>query len=151
MSELLYKDEDYAIVDASIEVYNQLGPGFFEAVYQEALEIELAERAIPFQPQPELLIYYNGIQLKKTYIAYFLAFEKVVIEIKALKIITAEHESQLLNELKATGLPVGLLINFSSSHKLEWKRLIYTPKNIKIVDPVPYSQNSCRLVDSFLG
>jgi GxxExxY protein len=126
MTNLLYKDEVYAIIGASMDVYNELGPGFLEAVYQEATEIELTRRGIPFVSQPELPIFYKGERLKKYYIADFLIYDKIMIEIKALKSLTSHEEAQLLNELKITRTKLGLLINFGSDQKLEWKRRIYT-------------------------
>ena len=128
MSELLLKREVYLVVGAAMEVYNGLGPGFLEAVYQEALEIELAARRISFESQKELRISYKGQVLAKTYIADFLVFDKVIVEIKALDRITSREEAQLLNYLKATGLSVGVLINFGSAEKLEWKRMAWTKK-----------------------
>ena len=128
MPELLYKDEVYAIVGAAMEVYNTLGSGFFEAVYQEALEIELAERGIPFETQKELHIFYKRRQLEKTYCADFAAFGKIVVEIKALDRLTSHEEAQLLNYLKATGWEVGVLINFGATGKLEWKRMVMTKR-----------------------
>jgi len=129
MPELLYKDEVYAIVGAAMEVYNVLGSGFLEAVYQEAFAMELTERNIPFEEQKELLIFYKGHQLKKTYTADFVAFGKIIIEIKALERLTSREEAQLLNYLKATGLELGVLINFGSTGKLEWKRMVKTSAN----------------------
>ncbi len=124
MTDLLFKDEAYAIVGAAIEVYNQLGPGFLEAVYQEALEIELTERGIPFVPQKELRILYKGQPLKKTYISDLTCCEKIIVELKAIDRLTGKDTAQLLNYLKATGLRLGLLINFGNSEKLEWERRI---------------------------
>ena len=111
-----------------MEVYNTLGPGFLEGVYQEALELELSARQIPFEAQRELSIVYKGQLLKKKYIPDFLALEQVIVEIKALDRLTGREEAQLLNYLKATGLSVGLLINFGSAGKLEWKRMVWTRK-----------------------
>jgi GxxExxY protein len=111
-----------------MEVYNTLGPGFLEGVYQEALEVELTARRIAFERQKEIAIAYKGQQLKKTYIADFLAFERVIVEIKALNHLSSREEAQLLNYLTATGSPVGLLINFGSEGKLEWKRMARTEK-----------------------
>ena len=126
MAELLCKQEVYAIVGAAMEVYNELGPGFLEPVYQEALEIELAASRIPFDAQKELRIIYKGRELKKTYQADAIAFGKVIVELKALDQLTSREESHVLNYLKATGLEVGLLINFGAEGKLEWKRLVKT-------------------------
>jgi GxxExxY protein len=128
MSELILKQECYRIIGAAMEVYNTLGPGFLEAVYQEALEIELAARDICFVPQRELQILYKGQTLKKTYTADFLVFGQVIVEIKALNQLTSREEAQLLNYLKATGLSVGVLINFGHVEKLEWKRRAWTMK-----------------------
>lgn len=128
MTELLYKEEVYVIVGAAMEVYNELGCGFLEPVYQEALEIELPLRGIPFEPQKELPISYKGRRLQKTYVADFIAFEKVIVEIKALDRLTSRGESQLLNYLKATNLQVGMLINFGAANGLEWKRMVKTLK-----------------------
>ncbi len=119
---MLFEKETYAILGAAIEVYNQLGPGFLEAVYQEALELEFNDREIPFNPQAELYIHFKGRQLKKSYITDFLAYDQILVEIKALDNLTSIEEAQLLNQLKATGCPLGLLINFGHSPKLEWKR-----------------------------
>ncbi len=107
MTELLLKDEVYAVVGAAMEVYNELGPGFLEPVYQEALEIELTDRGIPFEAQKEIALFYKSRRLRKDYCADFLAFGKVIIEIKALDRLTTREQAQLLNYLKATKLEVG--------------------------------------------
>lgn len=126
MSELLFKDEVYALVGAAMEVYNELGPGFLEPVYQEAYEIELLSRNLPFTPQQELLVNYKGHILKKTYVADFVAYSKILIEIKALDRLSSREDSQLINYLKATGMQLGLLINFGYDNRLEWKRIVHT-------------------------
>lgn len=126
MVELLLKDEVYAIVGAAMEVYNQLGSGFLEPIYQEAMEIETFERQIPTKPQHEIVVLYKGKRLKKFYIADLICYNQVVVEIKAIDTLTPREESQLINYLKATGLKVGLLINFGSHGKLEWRRLVFT-------------------------
>ena len=128
MAKLLHKDEVYATVGAAMEVYNALGSGFLEPVYQEALEIELTERGIPFEAQKELRLSYKGRQLEKTYFADFVVFGKVIVEIKALNCLTSREEAQLLNYLKATGLELGILVNFGADDKLEWKRMVLTKK-----------------------
>ncbi len=128
MTELLCKEEVYAVVGAAMEVYNELGSGFLEAVYQEALEIELTLRGIPFEAQKELAILHKGRRLKKTYAADFLTFGKIIVEIKAIDRLTSGDEGQLLNYLSATGLEVGVLINFGAKGNLEWKRMVETRK-----------------------
>jgi GxxExxY protein len=125
MSELLFKDEVYAIIGAAMEVHNQLGVGFLEPVYQEAMEIELSSRSIPFMPQQEIQIHYKDRDLNKTYRADFLVFNEIIVEIKAIDGLSGHEESQLLNYLKATRLELGLLINFGGNN-LEWKRMVRT-------------------------
>jgi GxxExxY protein len=124
MTELLLKDEVFAIIGAAIEVHRELGPGFLEAVYQEAMEIELADRGIPFLAQEPLTIRFKARVLKKRYEPDLLCYNLVIAELKALSQLSGADEAQLLNYLKATGLRVGLLINFGSVGKLEWKRYI---------------------------
>lgn len=126
MTDLLYKGEVYAIVGAAMDVYNDLGPGFLENVYQEAMEIELDERKIPSRAIQEIHIEYKGKPLKKFYIADLICYDKIIVEIKAMNNLTLREEGQLINYLKATGIKVGLLINFGHYPSLEWKRLVFT-------------------------
>jgi len=104
--------------------YWQLGRGFLEPVYQEALEIELTRRQIPFQHQERLLIRYKGQVLKKEYVPDLILFGQIIAEVKVVDRLTGIEEAQLLNYLKATGMRVGLLINFGSRVRLEWKRYV---------------------------
>jgi GxxExxY protein len=122
--DLLFKDEVYAIVGAAMEVHTETGAGFLEQVYQELMEIEMEMRGIPFQSQCLLKIQYKGRVLKKEYCADFLCFGEVIVEIKAMKVLTTREEAQLLNYLKATGKRVGILINFGDPGRLDWKRLV---------------------------
>jgi GxxExxY protein len=124
MPELIYKDEVYAIVGAAIEVHRVLGPGFLEAVYQEAMQIELQLRAIPHVPQSRLQIFYKERLLEKYYVADFTCYQSILVELKAEKQLTGVDEAQLLNQLKATKSRVGVLINFGSQGKLEWQRFV---------------------------
>ncbi len=124
MTELLLKDEVYAIIGAAMEVHTALGSGFLEAVYHEAMELDEAERSIPFESHKKLKISYKGRILEKEYEADQVCYEQIVVEMKALDRLTSREEAQLLNYLKATGLRVGLLINFGSVGKLEWRRLV---------------------------
>ena len=125
VDDLLYRDEVYAIIGAAMEVHNQLGCGFLEAVYQEALELDLENRSIPFEASKHLSLEYKGIELKKGYIADIVAYGKIIIELKAIEKLTSIDDAQLINYLKATGYKLGLLINFGAT-KLEWKRRILT-------------------------
>ena len=124
MHNLVYKDEVYQIVGAALEVYNNLGPGFLEAVYQEAMQIELTRQNIPHVEQKLLDIYFKGHILNKKYQADFICFDKIILELKANDKLNSTDEAQLLNYLKAVSLKLGLLINFGNKHKLEWKRII---------------------------
>ena len=120
---LFLKNEVYNLVGAAMEVHSQLGNGFLEAVYQEALSFELKERNIPFEKEKKLIINYKGVRLEKYYLADFICYESIVVELKAVNAITPDHESQILNYLKATGLKVGLLLNFGSK-SLQYKRFV---------------------------
>jgi GxxExxY protein len=124
MSEILLKDEVYAIAGAAMEVYYVLGPGFSEPIYQEALEIELTRRNIPFESQKHLLMEYKGAVLQKPHYADLVCYDQVVIELKALDRLSSVEVSQLMNYMKITKMRVGLLINFGSRPKLEWKRYV---------------------------
>jgi len=124
MTELIFKEEVFAIVGAAIEVHRELGPGFLEAVYQEAMEVELRERGIPFEAQKPLRISYKGKMLNKEYCADLVCYGQLIVELKALDRLSGNEEAQILNYLKATGLRVGVLINFGSHGKLEWKRFV---------------------------
>ncbi len=106
------------------KVHRELGSGFLEAVYHEAMEIALTSKGIPFVSKPLLRIKFKDIILKKRYEADFLCYEKIVIEIKAQSVLTDNDKAQLINYLKATELRVGVLINFCSYPTLEWKRFI---------------------------
>ena len=124
MTDLIYKDEVFAIIGAAIEVHRVLGPGFLEAVYQEALAIELHDRTIPHEPQRKLRIAYKTRWLEKFYIADFACYDCIMVEIKAEKQLTGIDEAQLINQLKATKQRCGVLINFGSIGRLEWKRFV---------------------------
>ena len=126
MEDLLLRDEVFAAVGAAIEVHRELGPGFLEAVYQEALERELSSRGVPFVAQQELVIHYKDRALTKFYVCDLLCFDSVLVELKTLDKLTGRDEAQVLNYLKASKLSVGLLINFGAHGKLEWRRLVKT-------------------------
>lgn len=121
--EILFKEMTYNIIGACYEVHNNLGCGFLEAVYQEALAIELAERDIPFEKEKSLEISYKGVPLKKKYTADFICYSSIVVELKALTALTSQHESQVINYLKATGVKIGFLFNFGET-SLKYRRLI---------------------------
>jgi GxxExxY protein len=126
----------YAIIGAAMEVHRQLGCGFLEAVYQEALEIELKRAGVPTLPQVELPIFYRGQRLNCYYIADFVCYESIIVELKALSRLSGVEDAQVLNYLKATGLEVGLLLNFGTP-SLQYKRLVWTRKD-SATDCVPH-------------
>ena len=123
MAEIIYEKESFSIIGACIEVHKELGCGFLEAVYQEALEHEFKRQNIPFEREKELKIYFKNIELKKKYNADFICFNRIILEIKALSKLNSDHDSQILNYLKATGIKLGILINFGEK-SLKYKRLV---------------------------
>ena len=118
---LIYPHESYGIIGAAMEVHNTLGQGFLESVYQEAMEIELKKRSIPFEPQCKIQIRYKDVCLDHYFIADFVCFDKIIIELKAVSAILPEHEAQIINYLKATGFKLGILLNFNEE-SLFYKR-----------------------------
>ena len=122
---MFYKqNESYSIIGAAINVYKTLGPGFLEAVYQEALEMEFQNLGIPYEREKELIISYKGRELKQTYRTDFVCYDSIIVELKAVTNIEDAHRSQVFNYLKATGFKLGLLFNFGHSDGLEWERKI---------------------------
>ncbi len=121
---IFYKEESYLIVGAAFKVYNNLGHGFLEAVYQEALEIEFQRRNIPYVREKELNIVYDGVQLRQTYKADFVCYGKIIVELKAVSELDDAHRSQVYNYLHATGYRLGLLLNFGCSDELEKERIV---------------------------
>ncbi len=123
MPELIYKKEAFKIVGACMEVHNYMGNGFLEAVYQEALEIEFQKQGIPYKKEQTLQIQYKGIILKKNYIADFVCYEKIIVELKAITELNKSHFKQVFNYLKATSYNLGILVNFGQA-SLEYKRIV---------------------------
>jgi len=123
MNNIIFKDESFNIVGACMAVHRELGCGFLEAVYQEALEEEFKLRNIPYIREPLLPITYKGKLLNKKYQADFICYENIIVEPKALSELNSTHQSQLINYLKTTNLKLGLLVNFGQ-RLLESKRVI---------------------------
>ena len=121
---IIYKEESYKVVGAAFKVYNALGHGFLEAVYQEALEIEFQRQGIPYEREKELKIQYDGVELKQTYKADFVCFGKIIVELKAVNALDDAHRSQVYNYLHATGYKLGLLLNFGNCDELEKERIV---------------------------
>jgi GxxExxY protein len=121
---LLYADEVFRIQGAVFEVNRLMGGGFLEAVYQECLALEFAARRIPYEAQPSISLSYKGTPLSHTYAPDFVCFGTVVIELKAARHLAPEHHAQVLNYLRATGLRVGLLVNFGMGPRAEVQRFV---------------------------
>jgi GxxExxY protein len=121
---ILYKDECYQIQGAVFEVYREMGCGFLEAVYQECLERELKLRNIPFMAQSVLKLEYKGEALTQIYKPDLICFDSIIVELKAISATSGEHQAQVLNYLKATGMRLGLLVNFGCYPKATVERLV---------------------------
>jgi GxxExxY protein len=121
---MLYADEVFRIHGAIFEVNRELGAGFLEAVYQECLTLEFVARQIPFRASPPLALTYKGVRLRQTYVPDFICFDCIVVELKALRELVGEHRAQVLNYLKASGLKLGLLVNFGAAPKARVERLV---------------------------
>ena len=120
---LYYEEECYKIIGACMKVHNELGCGFLEAVYHEALMIEFNKRGIPYESEKAFKVFYSGEELKSAYIADLVCYDNIILEIKALSALSMAHVSQLLNYLKASRMPVGFLVNFGEP-KLNYKRYV---------------------------
>ncbi|MCK9476382.1 MAG: GxxExxY protein [Candidatus Muirbacterium halophilum] len=120
---LIFEEETYKIRNVIFEVYNEVGSGFLENVYQECMEIELCKNEIPFESQKEINVYYKEQKLAQIYKADLICFSNIIIEIKAVRNLLSYHESQIMNYLKATNMKLGLLVNFGGYPKPEIKRV----------------------------
>jgi GxxExxY protein len=118
------KQEGYDLMGAAFEVYNVLGYGMAEEIYQQSLEIELGLRNIPFQSKADIEVVYKGQALPTVYRPDLLVFGEIVVELKAVKALAPEHEAQLFNYMRISKKKVGYLINFGASKELEWKRFV---------------------------
>lgn len=123
-TKLIYPEESFAIRGALFEVYKLKGCGFLEAVYQECLEIELGLRDIPFVSQPKLELEYKGRKLVTRYQPDFVIHGKIIVEIKAVSALADEHRAQVHNYLRATGMKLGLLVNFGHKDGVQIERIV---------------------------
>ena len=124
MAEILFKEESFRIIGAAMEVYNVLKSGFAECVYQSAMELEFGDRSIPFARQVPLRVKYKQHTLDKHFIADLICFDSILVELKAISCLTKVDEAQVQNYLRATGLRLGLLINFGDPGRLDWLRIV---------------------------
>ena len=122
MEDYLYKNETYEIIGAAMDVHKELGGGLLEAIYQEALAIELEEKGIPCEREKELDVFYKGHLLEKKYYADMICHGEIIVELKSVNELLPIHEAQLLNYLKITKKKVGLLLNFGN-RSLFYKRI----------------------------
>ena len=122
----MLEDEGYRLMGAAFEVFNQLGYGMAEEIYQQSLEIELHLRGIPFLSKQQLAVFYKERRLETSYCPDLLVFGAIVVELKAVTGLTAEHESQLFNYMRISHQRVGYLLNFGKKGELQWKRFVLT-------------------------
>ncbi|UDF03615.1 GxxExxY protein [Asticcacaulis sp. AND118] len=124
MTDILFKNESYAIQGAIFEVNKEMGAGFLEAVYQECLTHEFRIRGIPHVAQKSLNLSYKGFALDQIYLADFVCYDSIIIELKVTQSLADIHRAQLMNYLKATGLKLGLLVNFGTHPKAQIERIV---------------------------
>ena len=122
----MFEEEGYQFMGAAFEVYNQLGHGMAEEVYQQSLEIELSMRGIPFQSKRELEVFYKDRRLDTHYCPDLIVDDAIVVELKAISDLTTDHEAQLFNYMRIARQQVGYLLNFGKKGELQWKRFILT-------------------------
>ena len=119
---LKFEEQTQKIINACLEVHNELKSGFLEPVYQEALELEFQLQKIPYEREKKLNIVYKGRKLKKEYFADFFCYDNIIVELKAVSRLENEHKAQVINYLKAINKEIGLLINFGKA-PLQWERI----------------------------
>lgn len=122
--DLVCAEQSFRVRGALIDVSRSMGHGFLEAIYQECVALEFANRGIPFRATPRLEIHYKGVRLAQTYAPDFICFDEIIVELKAVRELAPEHRAQLHNYLRATGLRVGLLANFGASGKVTIERVV---------------------------
>jgi GxxExxY protein len=119
-----FAQEGYDLMGAAFEVHREVGGGLLEDIYQECLEHELECRIIPFVAKQEIAVFYKGRELQKRYIPDLYVHNTIVVELKSLSALAAEHQGQLMNYMRLTRKPVGYLINFGPLKEVEWRRLV---------------------------
>ncbi len=124
MSDIIYKDEAFEIIGICMDIHNELGSGFSEIVYKDALELELSSKQISYEREKSYTILYKGIPLDHKFYADFIVLDKIILEIKCVKLIADEHVAQTIIYLKASGNKLGIIINFGKE-KLDYKRIVY--------------------------
>ena len=121
----LYKDRMYQIIGAAMSLYNELGSGYSEPIYQECLSLICSERGIPWEREKMLKMYFHGVELEKTYKADFVCYDDIIVELKAVSEILSEHRAQLFNYMRITNSKFGILINFGEPQKLHAEKYMF--------------------------
>ncbi|MFW6277736.1 MAG: GxxExxY protein [Prolixibacteraceae bacterium] len=124
MTDLIFKEESYEIIGKCFEVHNQLGPGFLEIVYKDALELEFRKAGIPYEREKEYLVNYKGTILPHKFYADFVVFDSIILEVKAVSAIIDEFVARSINYLKISENKLALLVNFGEL-KLKYQRIVY--------------------------
>jgi GxxExxY protein len=130
----MFKEEGYRLMGAAFEVYNELGYGLSEEIYQQSLEIELEMQGIPFLTKHELKVFYKDRKLDARYKPDLFVFGGIVVELKAVTELTTEHEAQLFNYMRIARKEVGYLLNFGHKGTLQWKRFILSDLHEKVLE-----------------
>lgn len=124
MGDIIYKEESFQIIGKCMEVHNELGPGFLEILYKDALELEFRKANIPYEREKKYDVYYKGKRLPHYYYADFVVFDEIILEVKGVSGIADEFIAQTLNYLKASDNKLGLIVNFGELN-LNFKRIVY--------------------------
>jgi len=139
--DLIYKEEAYAVMGSCFEVYKIMGSGMKELVYHECLERELRSRSIPAVHEPKIELAYKGEILKHHLIPDFITHSKIILELKSVSELNDVHRSQLHDYLRATGMKLGLLINFGHYPRIQWERIILDEAHPNPQEPPPFLQS----------
>ena len=121
----LYKDRMYRIIGAAMSLYNELGSGYSEPIYQECLSVICSEKDIPWEREKTLKMYFHGVELEKAYKADFVCYDDIIVELKAVSGLLSEHRAQLFNYMRITNLKFGILINFGEPQRLHAEKYIF--------------------------
>ncbi len=121
----LYKDRMYQIIGAAMALYNEIGSGYSEPIYQECLSVVCSEKNIPWEREKMLKMYFHGVELEKTYKADFVCYDDIIVELKAVSELLSEHRAQLFNYMRITNSNFGILINFGEKDRLHAEKYMY--------------------------
>ncbi|MBP7480045.1 MAG: GxxExxY protein [Spirochaetaceae bacterium] len=125
---ILFEERTHSIINACMNVHNELGNGFLEPVYQSALALEFGFQDIPYSREHKIDVFYRGLKLDHRYIADFICYDSIIVELKAASCLVKAHKAQVINYLAAMDYKIGLLINFGQN-SLKWERISYLHDN----------------------